>query len=199
VLETRAVQRLGESKARNVDVRLVASTNKNLDEEVRAGRFRQDLYFRLSVICVRLPPLRDRREEIPRLLRHFVSKLAPDEPPDLPAPLIALAKSYDWPGNVRELRNLAERLVTLKGAALETLLPHDAARPTQPRRVIAEAESPFHEAKQRMIDDFEATYLRSMLERHGGNISEVARVAAISRQSCYRLMKKHGLVDEESD
>ena len=196
-LEPRSVQRLGEAKARSVDVRFVACTHRNLEEEVRKGSFRQDLYYRLSVITVRLPPLRERKEELPRLLRHFLAKVGVDASRELPPTLAALIQSYDWPGNVRELRNFAERY-----AALHDLDPHEllrsggetAARSEQQARADASAlGSSFHDAKREWTERFEKDYLARLLALHRGNISEVARAAGISRQSCYRLMHKHGL------
>jgi DNA-binding NtrC family response regulator len=207
VLESRVVQRLGESKPRTVDVRVVASTNRNLEEEARAGRFRQDLFFRLNVIVVRMPPLRERKQEIARLLRHFLTRLAGDEASEPPRTVLALAEAYDWPGNVRELRNFAERWATLPAMATAALLPTNArehasnASETSAAQMAVtptiEIERPFHDAKARWMDEFERVYLTRLLERHGGNISEVARVAQFSRQSCYRLLKKHGLGGEE--
>ncbi len=195
VLETRTVQRLGEHKTRTVDVRFVASTNRNLVEEVRAGRFREDLYFRLSVITVRMPPLRERREEVPRLARHFASRLSGDRLVDVPADVMALLSGHDWPGNVRELRNVIERFATLHDLDPRVLLgPRmGGVEEAAPKGPVASLDIPFHEAKARFVDAFERDYLGRLLEAHGGNVSEVARVAGISRQSCYRLMQKHGI------
>jgi len=200
VLESRTVQRLGESKPRPIDVRVVASTNRNLEEEVRSRRFRQDLFFRLNVITVHMPPLRERKLEISRLLRHFLTRFVGDRAPEPSATVVALAQSYDWPGNVRELRNFAERLATLPNVTPSALLP--TAQPIEenvstPVTTKIEVDEPFHEAKARWIDEFERAYLSHLIERHRGNISEVARVAHFSRQSCYRLLKKHGLGGEE--
>ena len=194
VLETRTVQRLGENTARPFDVRFVATTNRNLEEEVRAGRFREDLFYRLSVICVRLPPLRERTEEIPRLVHHFLAKLGAER--EVPEQTMQMLRSHRWPGNVRELRNAVERFVALPDLDPELWLPRrpegDAAPPAEAGH-RPEVELPFHEAKQRWTDHFERTYLERLLATHGSNVSKAARVAGLSRQSCYRLMKKHGL------
>jgi DNA-binding NtrC family response regulator len=184
VVESRAVVRVGESTPRPVDFRLVASTNRNLEQEVRAGRFRQDLFFRLSVITAKLPPLRDRREDIPLLVRKFLGARAA-----LPHHVMGLLASHSWPGNVRELRNVVERFVVLPDQdPAELLGAPDLATPG-----AESTELSFHEAKQRYIDRFERDYLTQLLAKHGGNISEVARVATLSRQTCYRLMHKHGI------
>lgn len=190
VLESRTLQRVGEAKPRSVDVRFVACTNRNLEEEVRAGRFRQDLFYRLSVISVRLPPLRERKEEIPRLIRHFASKLRIDDPPDIPPSLAAMLRNHDWPGNVRELRNFVERWVVLGDVDPTALsLPQGTPTPSEELPI----DLPFHEAKQRWTEQLERAYLTRLLAAHGDNISEAARAAGLSRQSCYRLMEKHGL------
>ena len=165
---------------------MIACTNRNLEEEVRAGRFRQDLYFRLSVIATRLPPLRERRDDIPQLVRHFLGAR-----PALPRHLLDLFASHAWPGNVRELRNVIERITVLPDLDPAELIGTPPTR--EPGMAPEDAELPFHDAKARHTDRFEREYLRRLLDKHGGNVSEVARVAALSRQTCYRLMHKHGI------
>jgi len=190
-IEQRTVTRLGEAQPRAVDARFVASTNRNLQEEVRAGRFRQDLYFRLCALTVRLPPLRERTEEIPRLVSSILSALAVDV--EVSPSAMAALMSYRWPGNVRELRNVVERMVALADLDASAWLPEaqDGEEPASARWDL-----PFHEAKQRWVDVFERTYFARLLENNGDNVSEAARVAGLSRQTCYRLMKKHGVGTE---
>jgi DNA-binding NtrC family response regulator len=192
-LEARTVQRLGEHKPRAFDARFVACTNRNLHEEVKAGRFRQDLFFRLSVVSVRLPPLRERKEEIPRLVRHFLSQLRAQDPPDVPPSLSRMLETHDWPGNVRELRNFVERMVVLRDLDPSTLLATAAYGDVEPPVDGIPTHLPYHEAKQQWTDRLERAYLAALLASHGHNISEAARAAGLSRQSCYRLMEKHGL------
>lgn len=196
-VEARTVQRIGEVAPRPVDVRLVASTHRNLEEEVRAGRFRQDLYFRLSVITVRLPALRERKEEIPRLVQHFMSKLGARSHATPPKRVLDMMMSYSWPGNVRELRNVVERMILLPDLEPSAYLPAQLPAGPSPEEpsapLIMDPALPFHEAKRQWTERFERDYLSRLIQAHGGNISEVARVAGISRQSCYRLMEKHGL------
>jgi DNA-binding NtrC family response regulator len=196
VLDQRTVQRLGETRARAVDVRFVACTNRNLAEEVSAGRFREDLFYRLSVISLRLPPLRERPEEVPRLVRYFMTRLAPgaagEAPAELPPELEALLLRHDWPGNVRELRNVVERFLALPGVSPAALLAASAS--VQSAAAPAEALLlPYHEAKGLWVDRFEKVYLARLLEVHQGNVSAVSREAGISRQACYRLLEKHAL------
>jgi DNA-binding NtrC family response regulator len=197
-LETRAVARLGETQSRQVDVRFVACTNRNLEEEVRAGRFRQDLFFRLSVLTVRLPPLRERKEEIPRLVRHFVSRIAQDSAQDVPEGVLALLGHHDWPGNVRELRNFAERYVALPEVDPVLLLPSVTvgAKGGAGLALPELTGLDFHEAKRLLTDRFEKAYLERMLDLHGDNLSALAREANLSRPTCYRLLQKHGLRSE---
>ena len=193
-LEARAVQRLGETNPRPVDVRFVACTNRNLEQEVRLGRFRPDLFFRISVLTVRLPPLRERREEIPRLVRHFLERIAGPGAPAPPQHLLDLLLQHDWPGNVRELRNFVERFCLLpEGDPTRHLHPDGSCAPDTAAGPAISFDCSFHEAKERWLDAFERAYLARLLDAHGGNISEVARVAGLSRQTCYRLMEKHGL------
>jgi len=204
-LESRSVRRLGEARPRPIDVRLLAATNRNLTHEVAQGRFREDLYFRLSVIRLRMPPLRERREEITRLVAHFTTLLGHDPSVGLPGSIRDLLQDYHWPGNVRELRNVVERLVLLPGMQPDFYLDPGAAAGT-PSGVGAAPdgaggaggagvplELPFHEGKQQWTDRFEREYLGQLLRRCKGNISELARVSGLSRQSCHRLLKRHGL------
>jgi DNA-binding NtrC family response regulator len=187
-LEQRTVTRVGEGKPRTIDARFIASTNRNLQEEVRLGRFREDLYFRLCVLTVRIPPLRERPEEIPRLVAAMLSSLGADA--EISPSAMEALMSHRWPGNVRELRNVVERMVALGDLDASTWLPE-----AQDREAAASArwDLPFRDAKQRWVDAFERAYFARLLERHGDNVSEAARVAGLSRQTCYRLMKKHGV------
>ncbi len=200
VLDQRTVQRLGETRTRVVDVRFVVCTNRNLGEEVAAGRFREDLFYRLSVIAVRLPPLRERLEEVPRLARHFMARLATgaarEDPTELPRELEALLLRHDWPGNVRELRNVIERFLALPGISPAALLPAGPGADAAAATGGGGGETlllPYHEAKGLWNDRFEKVYLARLLEVHRGNVSAVSREAGISRQACYRLLEKHAL------
>jgi DNA-binding NtrC family response regulator len=142
------------------------------------------------VIAVRLPPLRERRDDIPVLVEHLLAGR-----PALPRHVLELLAGHDWPGNVRELRNVIERIAILPETDPAELLG-GAAAPAAPAVAGGDGELPFHDAKQRHIDRFERDYLRRLVDRHHGNISEVARVAELSRQTCYRLMHKHGIRTE---
>jgi DNA-binding NtrC family response regulator len=189
VLEAGTIRRVGEDKHRKVDVRVVAATHRDLEKEIDAGRFRRDLYYRLAVVLVTVPPLRDRLDDIPFLARHFVQQMGRGDF-ELPRALLARFAAYHWPGNVRELRNLVER--ALAGADIDPL-------PQEPQaaRALSTGENltdlPFKEAKERLVDSFAKEYLAALLEKCGGNISEAARQAGIARNYVHRLVQKYGL------
>jgi DNA-binding NtrC family response regulator len=195
-LEMKTIRRVGETKTRPIDARVLAATNRNLSREVEAGNFREDLYFRIAVIRVRMPPLRERREEIPRLIAHFLKTYGRDPTEPLPEPLLAALTHHRWPGNVRELRNVIERIALVPGMTADFYI--DRARGESPGEhkpvdVQVSTDVAFHEGKRRIIDDFERKYFAEMLKRCNGNISEVARVSGLSRQSCHRLLNRHSL------
>jgi two-component system, NtrC family, response regulator len=204
-LDQRQFRPVGGSQYRPFEARIVAATNRDLGEEVAAGRFRADLYHRLAVLAVDLPPLRERRDDIEMLARHFVARTAQDlgvPVPELSPSLLAVMREHEWPGNVRQLRNVLERAVTLTpagapldAATLGLVLPAIdlAKRPSSP---AVDPSIPFHEAKSRLIDAWERDYVRGILDRAGGNLSLAARNAGMSRMSLYRLIEKHGLSHE---
>ena len=190
VLEAGTVRRVGEDKHRRVDVRVVAATHRDLDAEVAAGRFRRDLYYRLAVVLVNVPPLRDRLDDLPLLTQHFVKSMGRGDF-QIPRSLMARFAAYHWPGNVRELRNLVER--SLAGADVDPL-PHETQ--TAARTLAAGddlTELPFKEAKERLVESFTREYLVTLLEKCNGNISQMAREAGIARNYVHRLVAKYGL------
>ncbi len=192
VLEQRTIRRLGNTERLPVDVRVVAATNRRLRQEVNEGRFRSDLYYRLAVIKVELPPLRSRQGDIPMLCKIFLDQLgASDEVRDkLLAPqFIRRLEQAAWPGNVRELRNHLERCMVLEQALP---LGHGHTNTADPTTAIDPTLS-YAEARQRAIAGFESSYLRSLLEFHGGNVSQAARAAGIDRAYLHRLLRRHGL------
>ena len=196
-LERRQVKRVGANAFQTVDVRVVCATHRDLREEVAAGRFREDLYHRLAVLLVQLPPLRERGADIPELAQAFATSLGADASALTPRTQ-ALLRAYHWPGNVRELRNVVERVVRLGDAAEfpEGTTPPPAAAVKTPRN-----ELPFKEAKEQLVDSFERDYVQQLLSANGGNISRAAKQAGIVRVYLQRLMRKHGLSarDEPQD
>jgi transcriptional regulator with PAS, ATPase and Fis domain len=198
VLEQREVKRVGAAHPVKVDVRVLAATNRDLEKEVRAGTFREDLFYRLAVARVRLPSLRERRDDIPLLVESFIKKSDPKaaESVRIPPETLDFLMKHDWPGNVRELRNVIERSLSFSEDGL--LKMEDVplrVRPSadgQPGPFIAE-NLPFKDAKERWIDYFEVRYLKDLLQRNGRNISRSAAEAGVPRQTLHRLIRKHDL------
>jgi DNA-binding NtrC family response regulator len=195
-LEQKRVKPVGAGDYRPVDVRVVAATNRDLRAEAAKGRFREDLYHRLAVLRVRLPPLRERKEDIPFLVEKLLAERADAGAVRVADETLALLAEYDWPGNVRELRNVIERglslldqerLLTPAQLALET--PRVGATSGGAPR----AGEPFHVGKERLLAAWERDYLVDLLARTRGNVSQAARQSGLGRAHLYRLMKKHGL------
>ncbi len=204
VLETGEIRRMGENQLRKVDVRVVAATNRHVEREVNQGRFREDLYFRLSVVTVRVPPLRERREDIPLLVEAFLSMLEATDKRHLFTPEVVDAMTrHDWPGNVRELRNFVERRVVFETADVGLDGDHQVSpsnippAPTVPAGVdsspTVDIEKPFRLAKEEIIEGFERKYLSSLLTWAEGNVSRAARKAKIDRMYLHRLLQHYGL------
>ncbi|OJT18263.1 AAA family ATPase [Archangium sp. Cb G35] len=198
VLERRQVKRVGANDYRTVDMRVVAATHVDLEGAVKAGKFRRDLFHRLAVLRVTLPPLRERPDDIPLLVDAVLGRMG-KPPSTLSAQTRALLTQYPWPGNVRELRNVVEQVVNLGEEALPEMppLPGGEGVPGAPRTATAEMELPFKEAKERLIEGFERDYLKGLIERCEGNISRASREAGIDRVYLRKLLRKHGLEDRD--
>jgi DNA-binding NtrC family response regulator len=189
-IEQRVIRRLGGRHDRACDVRVVAATHRNLAEEVQEGRFRKDLYYRLAVARVRIPPLRERPEDLPLLARTFAAELGALLEPEL----IAVLSSYEWPGNVRELRNLIARQAAQPSSAAQLLREQSAATLAIADPLFAGVElRPLHEARTQAGDLFERRYLLEALARAEDNVSRAAELAGVSRQLFTRLLAKHNL------
>jgi DNA-binding NtrC family response regulator len=204
-LERKEIRRVGGAKTLQVNIRVVAATNRDLAVEVNKGRFREDLYYRLAVAHLAVPPLRERREDIPLLVEHILGSL-PEGRERGPRPeTVELMKRHEWPGNVRELRNVIERAVLFRQPLREPSvigLPAPAgAREgagAAELRVPVDPKVPFKVAKQDMIDEFERRYVRALLEQHGGNISAAARAAGIDRMSIHKMLTRLGMDREKT-
>lgn len=199
VLERKEIRRVGSNDVRKVDVRIICATNRKLESEVNTGRFREDLFFRLSVVRVELPPLRRRKEDIPVLVRKFLKDFKRDDilqnEADIDKAMEALC-NHNWPGNVRELRNLIEiaSYSDRKTVDLSALLYLGTMRSGDEHgQVSYSTDKPFKEAKNRIIGQFEKEYVADMLQRNDGNISKAAREAEIERAYLRRLIKKHNI------
>ena len=207
MLQEREFERVGGGESIRTDIRLIAATNKNLESAIAAGTFREDLYYRLNVIPILLPPLRDRLEDIPALVRHFVDKVSTRlgrKPPEPAQTILHDLMAYDWPGNIRELENLIERAVVLEpGETLSRLdLPGGASR----RGALpggsgpdggVEVEVPLPVLTRRAIERLEREYLRRVLALYKGSIQRSADHAQINRRSFFAKMRAYGLRKED--
>jgi two-component system response regulator GlrR len=188
VLESREIKRVGGTRSIPVDVRLIVATNRDLRAEVNDGRFRSDLYYRVAVVKIALPALRERPEDIPLIVEQLLLAMKPPAEAAArlrrPATLAALQRA-PWPGNVRELRNYVERSIVL----LDDATPPDSV--ATPR--LAGSVPRFPEAKKRAQADFERSYLEALLQAAAGDIPKAARLAGVDRVYVYRLLKRHGM------
>jgi len=207
VLEQREVRRVGDRQVRPVDVRVVAATNRQMREHVDQGLFRSDLYYRLAVVELALPALRERHEDLPLLTRHLLDT-APfaHKVRDVAPDVLDLFAQYDWPGNIRELRNVILRALPFCDSdAIELADLPDAMRrssdeddggddqPGTPSAPPATADLSLREARDRIVDAFERQYLVDVIEASDGNLSKAARMAGIDRKTLARMMKRHGI------
>jgi transcriptional regulator with GAF, ATPase, and Fis domain len=200
-LERREVQRLGGDKPINVDVRILAATHRDLRTMVARGEFREDLYYRLAVVTLELPPLRDRREDIPLLVDHFLKGLGVDRGA-LPEGTIERFVEHDWPGNARELKNAVERAVVLGETKLlgsARAAPSSSSSSSPPSgstpggSFVIDPSQPYKDQKAAVIADFEERYARLLMKVHQGNVSAAARVAGIDRMSLHKILDRYGL------
>ena len=210
VLEQRELRRVGGSKQIKVDLRVIAATKKDLRSEVEKGKFREDLYFRLSVVPITMPPLRARREDIPMLVSGFLDRMgeAGAPKPKLDDATLAAMQAHDWPGNVRELRNVLERAMAIGTDPTRLIAPLGSGPrlggagggvlPRAASEVPADFDPkiPFRDHKERWNDTFERRYLTWLLGRADGNISKAARDADMDRKYLHKLLKKHGIVTD---
>ncbi|MFQ5504179.1 MAG: sigma-54-dependent transcriptional regulator [Planctomycetota bacterium] len=200
VLQERKFRRVGGKEEIPIDVRVISATNRDLPGEVREGRFREDLFYRIHVVCVELPPLRDKAEDIPHLLSHFVDRLCKE----MDKPLITLTPEasellcrYSWPGNVRELQNVVKRAVALTQNDRITAddLPDELA--IQGAESAVADGNGFFQLRARHVQAFEREHLSHLLAVCEGDVSKAAKKAQIPRGTFYRLLKKHQIAPED--
>ncbi|NTX06165.1 sigma-54 dependent transcriptional regulator [Myxococcus sp. CA040A] len=208
-LQEKEVRRVGTTVPVKVDVRVVAATHRDLSAEVAAGRFREDLYYRLNVVTVRLPALRERREDVPLLAMHFLSGSGRSEVESFTAEALRALASYDWPGNVRQLENAVARAVAVaRGTRItpEDLPPEVATSrgvtsgATAPGvRATAEslAKLPYREAVDGARDTVSREYLTALMQEFSGNVTHAAERAGMERESLHRLLKRYGVRSED--
>ena len=212
VLERKEVRRVGGAKTIEVDVRIVAATNRDLGVEVNRGRFREDLYYRLAVARVHVPPLRERKDDLPLLIEHILATTPGGEAAQIAQDTVDLMMKHDWPGNVRELRNVIERAVLLaetpdsadslrrapppqhKSEPSITVTPSQTATAGDASMTVpVDVSIPFKHAKQNVISEFERRYISRLLAQHDGNISAAARAAGIDRMSIHKMLHRLGI------
>jgi transcriptional regulator with GAF, ATPase, and Fis domain len=193
VIESREVRRVGSNTSRKVDVRILAATNRPLAEHVNDGSFREDLYYRIAVVEVVLPPLRQRREDIVLLAEHFFRRYAREDE-TLPLDLASSLVSRAWPGNVRELRNFIERSVSLGFGTGRPAAPTPAA-PPELLETIVPTHLPLKDARAAWSEQFELFYVKALLKKTLGNVTKAAELAGINRRSLQRLIASLGLRD----
>jgi DNA-binding NtrC family response regulator len=193
-LDKRAVRPVGGTSYNQVSVRVVAATNRNLRAEIAAKRFREDLYYRLAVVRMHVPPLRERPDDIPLLVEHFARQFSGGRKLDVSREELERLRHHTWPGNVRELRNVIERACALThGDQLEIDEAFDEKVAGGAASGTVNIDLPFKEAKAQIIDNFEREYIRAQLKRHEGNLSAAARSAEVDRKHFRELLRKHGL------
>jgi len=204
VLTDQSYTRVGGQRPVKVDVRVLSATSRNLQDEIAAGRFREDLYYRLNVVPVKLPPLRERREDIPELVSHFLARIAAERrmsAPTISEEAMAALQAHDWPGNVRQLRNIIERTLILapgdRAARIEVdLLPPEVldnqSAMSGANSGMAIMGSPLREAREA----FEREYLKIQIRRFSGNISRTASFIGMERSALHRKLKALGIGDK---
>jgi transcriptional regulator with PAS, ATPase and Fis domain len=197
-LETKSIRRVGETQTRPVSVRIVAATNRPLARAVNEGTFREDLYYRLAVIEVALPPLRARRADVPALAQSFYERMVPGG--KLPDPYVAHLETKSWPGNVRELRNTIERDVAL-GLPRTTEAVPASPPPALPSGIesIVPLHMPLKEARAAWSRAFDSIYVRAMLDKTSGNVTRAAEAAGVSRRFLQRMMARLGMSSDDDD
>jgi DNA-binding NtrC family response regulator len=204
VLQEGEIRRVGASEAIKVDVRVVAATNRELEDEVKAGRFREDLYFRINVVTIRLPPLRERPSDIPLLVDHFLAKYAARErrqDAGVAAGAMTLLQRHAWPGNVRELENVIERALALSkdGVILPSDLPPEVTQSVA-HAASASATSPGGLVEDRpTLAELERRYIELILRETGGNKKRAAEILGIDRRTLYRTLEREGRASETAD
>jgi len=205
VLTDQSYTRVGGQRPVKVDVRVLSATSRNLQEEIAAGRFREDLYYRLNVVPVKLPPLRERREDIPELVSHFLARFAAERrmsAPRISEEAMAALQAHDWPGNVRQLRNIIERTLILAPGDRVSCIEVDLLPPEildnqssvgGASTSMAIMGSPLREARE----SFEREYLKIQIRRFSGNISRTASFIGMERSALHRKLKALGIGEKK--
>ncbi len=198
VLQERKVRRIGSVKEKDIDVRVLSATNQDPDMLVKEGKMREDLFFRINVVHIHLPPLRERVDDIPVLAYYFLKKYKDSgivQVEKISSEALLLLKQYRWPGNIRELQNVIQNMIVM--AERPEIRPEDLPPKIRPKskRVVVDATSDmdFKTAKGKLLEQFEKQYLEGLLEKYNGNITRVAEAAGLNRKTVYRLMEARNI------
>jgi two-component system response regulator AtoC len=197
-LQERQIRRVGGTKFVNVDIRLVSATNRDTAELVRKGEFRDDLFYRVNVITITLPPLRERAGDVALLAYHFLRRYGRNREHPLAGiepEAVACLEAHAWPGNVRELQNVIERACALSDGPMIRVrdLPDHVRGRGRPAPAVPGQDLPLAQAREAWLQAFAQGYLTDLLRRHGGNISQAAKTAGVDRKTLHRLLAKHGI------
>lgn len=201
MLEDQQIRRVGGQKEISIDVRIIAATNSNIEQAVRDGKFREDLYYRLNTIQIEIPPLRDRIDDILPLAYHFLNEISQKNEKTIKkftTDAEDLLKTYAWPGNVRELQNMISRAYFLCSSPI--IEESDLPLPTSNQTITLDRQMldlPYKNAKEYVLEKFEIEYLSHMLRKHRGNISQAAAECGIDRRSIHRLINKYNIIHHD--
>lgn len=198
VLQERQLRRIGSDQFVDVDVRIISATNRNPEQAVEEKELRDDLYYRLNVVPIQLPALRERREDIPLLVQHFIRKysaFSPIEFTDITPKALKCFQNYSWPGNIRELENIVQRIISMADEPViqKDNLPAELLNAQANNDHKIDLEVSYKEAKVKYLQNFEAVYMKKLLSKFDGNISLAAQKARMSRQTLHRMLKTHGM------
>lgn len=201
VIQERTVRRVGGNRELPIDVRIVSATNRDPEEAVKLKHFREDLFFRVAVVTLQIPPLRKRPDDVPALAQHFLKEISESYNRQIEGftpQVMEKLHGYSWPGNVRELRNVIERAVSLatKSVIREDDLPSQLQKASK-RRVQIDAVESYENAKSKLLDQFQIEYFSQLMSEEEGNITRVAQRAGVDRKTVYRILNAVGLTREE--
>lgn len=196
-IQERMIRHVGGNEQIDIDVRIISATNRDTKRMLSEENFREDLYYRLNVINIHLPPLRDRKEDISLLAKYFLRKFVLKSPKRIigfDEDVLSLFENYEWPGNIRELENVIERAVTLSGGSYIT--PIDLPKELNNREdssSVSIDKLNLSDAKQKVVYELEKKFLLNLLQKHKGNVSHIAEEAGMTRRNIHRLLNLHGL------
>jgi len=189
VLQDNSIIRIGGKKVISVDMRIIAATNKDLVQEIKMGNFRRDLYYRLNVLTINIPPLRERRDDISVLAEYFLNLLnykLNKNVKFISQEVFDLLNSYNWPGNVRELQNVLERVINI---TQESTIPPSSL----PKSICSKEDDKLNNLREVPLKEYEKQLITSLLEKHKGNRSKVAKIIGISRTTLYRKINDYNI------